>query len=77
MRDIVKTIEKHYFNIPDKYDLTVEEVQAIMEHSRGKSDLDTQLNMIYAAFIAGFILGSKATAKGKFNAPKMEKAEGR
>jgi len=77
MRDIVKTIEKHDFEIPDKYDLTMEEVQAIIEHSQGKSDLGTQLNMIYAAFAAGFILGSKATEKGNFKAPKMEKAEGR
>lgn len=29
MRDIVKTIEKQDFKIPGKYDLTVEEVQAI------------------------------------------------
>lgn len=77
MRDIMRTVEKHDFKIPGKYDLTVEEVQAIIERSAGKDTLGTQLNMIYMAFAAGFILGGKAAAKGKFKAPKIEKAEGR
>lgn len=59
-RDIFRLAEKAAGKVPDRYDISAEEVRDIYYSM-------TRLDSIITAFRAGFVLGARAQKAGKFN----------
>ena len=66
MRDMISTAEAVRGEIPDRYDLTVPEINTL--HSMIHTDLDGELDALTIAFKYGFVLGARAQKAGKFQA---------
>lgn len=64
-RDLMKTSDLIKGKIPDRYDLTVGEMQMLHEMIHSGSG-DGEYDALVSAFRYGFVLGARAEKSGKY-----------